>query len=76
MPDTLLILFLLATVNCVPLQVNELQIGKMELPPALLHTPTFTSPYLAPWSIATLGTGAGPMRSRGDLPKGVLQINA
>ena len=56
--------------NVTFMQVDELHVGRLELPVSLLHTPVLRSPYLSPWCISAAGTGAGPMRSRTDLVRG------
>jgi len=43
------------------------QVGKLELPLALLQTSTFMSPYISVWSITADGTGAGVMKARNTL---------
>jgi len=43
------------------------QVGKLELPLALLQTSTFLSPYISVWSITADGTGAGVMKARNTL---------
>lgn len=56
-----------------PLSLNELEkvermeVGRLELPPALLQTGRFQSPYLALHSLSTAGTGAGAIKSRNNL---------
>lgn len=47
--------------------VDCLQVGRLELPPALLQTGRHLSPYLALHSLATAGTGAGASKSRNNL---------
>jgi len=51
---------------------RALQVGALELPPALLvgGGAAGPSPYLAPWCLAAGGTGAGVQRARNDLPRG------
>ena len=44
-----------------------LQIGKLELPPALLHGRTVWSPFLTTWSISPAGTGSGQVHARANL---------
>jgi polynucleotide 5'-hydroxyl-kinase GRC3/NOL9 len=56
-----------------PLSLEELEnvelieIGRLELPPTLLQTGKFLSPYLALHSLSTAGTGAGVIKSRNNL---------
>jgi len=47
--------------------VDLIEIGRLELPPALLQTGKFISPYLALHSLSTAGTGAGAIKSRNNL---------
>lgn len=47
--------------------VELLEIGRLELPPAMLQTGKFLSPYLALHSLSTAGTGAGANKSRNNL---------
>jgi polynucleotide 5'-hydroxyl-kinase GRC3/NOL9 len=47
--------------------VETIEIGRLELPPALLQTGKFLSPYLALHSLSTAGTGAGAIKSRNNL---------
>ena len=54
--------------TCVP-QVNLLQLGRLELPPALLHGRQVWSPYLAMGSLTAVGTGAGHVHPRTDLAR-------
>jgi polynucleotide 5'-hydroxyl-kinase GRC3/NOL9 len=49
--------------------VDTLQVGRLELPPALLQTGGALSPYLALFSLATAGTGAGANKSRNNLQR-------
>jgi hypothetical protein len=44
-----------------------LQVGRLELPPELLQSGPVGSPYLSTWSISTVGTGAGVIKSRNNL---------
>ncbi|DBB09307.1 hypothetical protein WJX82_006257 [Trebouxia sp. C0006] len=48
-------------------QATTLEVGKLELPLALLQTSTFLSPYISVWSITADGTGAGVMKARNTL---------
>lgn len=56
-----------------PLSLEELEhvelieMGRLELPPGLLQTGKFLSPYLALHSLSTAGTAAGAMKSRNNL---------
>jgi len=47
--------------------VDALEVGRLELPPALLQTKKYLSPYLALHSLASSGTGAGAIKSRNNL---------
>lgn len=44
-----------------------IQVGKLDLPLALLQTANFMSPYISVWSITADGTGAGAMKARNTL---------
>jgi polynucleotide 5'-hydroxyl-kinase GRC3/NOL9 len=48
-------------------KVDLIEIGRLELPPTLLQTGKFLSPYLALHSLSTAGTGAGVIKSRNNL---------
>ena len=48
-------------------RVERLEVGRLELPPALLQTARFQSPYLTLHSLSTAGTGAGAIKSRNNL---------
>ena len=45
------------------------QLGKLELPSSLLQSSTYQSPYLSLFSLTTMGTGAGVIRSRNNLAR-------
>lgn len=47
--------------------VEVFEVGRLELPPALLQTKKFLSPYVALHSLAASGTGAGVIKSRNNL---------
>ena len=51
------------------MQVTLLQVGRLELPPSLLHSRSVWSPYLGMWSISAVGTGSGHVHARGDLAR-------
>lgn len=48
-------------------RVSVLGVGRLELPPGLLQTKRFLSPYLALHSLVASGTGAGTQRARNNL---------
>lgn len=48
-------------------KATTLEVGKLDLPLALLQTSTFMSPYISIWSITADGTGAGAMKARNTL---------
>lgn len=48
-------------------RTRVLQLGRLELPAALLQTPRFMSPYLSLFGMSTAGTGSGAIKSRGNL---------
>jgi hypothetical protein len=43
------------------------QVGKLELPSSLLQSSNYLSPYLCLFSLTSMGTGAGVIRSRNNL---------
>lgn len=45
------------------------QVGRLELPPALLQAPGLQSPYLSLFSLTADGSGARSMKSRGNLQR-------
>lgn len=45
----------------------SLQLGKLELPSSLLQSSSFLSPYLCLFSLTSIGTGAGVIKSRNNL---------
>lgn len=45
------------------------QVGRLELPPALLQAPGLQSPYLSLFSLTADGSGARIMKSRGNLQR-------
>lgn len=47
--------------------VTELAVGSLEIPPQLLHSSRFASPYISLFCLAAEGTGAGKMQSRNTL---------
>lgn len=47
--------------------VSVLQLGRLELPASLLQTAAHMCPYLALFSLSSTGTGAGAIKSRGNL---------
>lgn len=47
--------------------VGVLQLGRLELPASLLQTGARMCPYLALFSLTSSGTGAGAIKSRGNL---------
>ncbi|PRW58709.1 polynucleotide 5 -hydroxyl-kinase NOL9 [Chlorella sorokiniana] len=47
--------------------VSVLQLGRLELPASLLQTGAHMCPYLALFSLSSTGTGAGAIKSRGNL---------
>eukprot|EP00873_Tetraselmis_striata_P015387 jgi/Tetstr1/435651/TSEL_024551.t1 len=49
--------------------VEELQVGSLELPPQLLASERFISPYAAPFCLPAEGTGAGRTRARNNLKR-------
>ena len=61
-------LFLLTPLSLLQLEdVHTLEVGRLELPPTLLQTGKFQSPYLTLHSLSTAGTGAGVIKSRNNL---------
>ena len=48
-------------------RVTMLQVGRLELPAALLQTASHLSPYLSLFSMSTMGTGSGAIKSRNNL---------
>ncbi|KAK9860421.1 hypothetical protein WJX84_005725 [Apatococcus fuscideae] len=64
------LLYLLTPLSQAHLErVTRLQVGRLDLPPQLLHAGNLMSPYLATWCISTEGTGAGAIKSRNSLPR-------
>lgn len=49
--------------------VASLQLGRLELPGPLLQTGGCMSPYMALFSMSSMGTGAGAIKSRNNLPR-------
>ena len=47
--------------------VATLQLGKLELPASLLQTGAHMAPYLCLFSLSSMGTGAGAIKSRNNL---------
>jgi polynucleotide 5'-hydroxyl-kinase GRC3/NOL9 len=47
--------------------VTTLQLGKLELPGSLLQTGAHMAPYLCLFSLSSMGTGAGAIKSRNNL---------
>jgi len=47
--------------------VGVLQLGRLELPASMLQTGAHMCPYLALFSLSSTGTGAGAIKSRGNL---------
>ena len=47
--------------------VTTLQLGKLELPASLLQTGAHMAPYLCLFSLSSMGTGAGAIKSRNNL---------
>ena len=45
------------------------QVGRLDMPPELLKSGPIVSPYLSSWSISTVGTGAGAIKSRNNLQR-------
>ena len=66
---------LLVNIFCIPCSQTlcNLQVGKLDLPLALLLTPTVMSPYISVWSITADGTGASSMKARNTLLRSRLQ---
>lgn len=50
-----------------PLCSPRLQLGKLELPSSLLQSGAYLSPYLCLFSLTSMGTGAGVIKSRNNL---------
>eukprot|EP00887_Chlorella_sp_A99_P005329 scaffold1.g5329.t1 len=48
-------------------RVTALQVGRLELPAALLQTGAFLCPYLSLFGMSTAGTGSGAIKSRNNL---------
>ncbi|CAL5222401.1 g4760 [Coccomyxa viridis] len=49
--------------------VNLVQVGRLDLPPELLQSGEIVCPYLSSWSLSTVGTGAGAIKSRNNLQR-------
>lgn len=47
----------------------SMQVGRLDLPPELLQSGSIVCPYLSSWSISTVGTGAGAIKSRNNLQR-------
>lgn len=63
-------LLLLTPVPAAALEgVASLQLGRLELPGTLLQTSGGMSPYMALFSMTSMGTGAGAIKSRNNLPR-------
>ena len=52
-----------------------LQVGKLDLPLALLQSSNFSTPYVSTWSITADGTGAGAIKARNTLMRARLQTH-
>ena len=50
-------------------RASAAQVGRLELPQALLQSPGTQSPYLAPFSLSAEGSGSKIMKSRGNLAR-------
>ena len=46
-----------------------MQVGRLDLPPELLQSGEIVCPYLSSWSLSTVGTGAGAIKSRNNLQR-------
>ena len=49
--------------------VTELVAGSLEIPPQLLHSSRYVSPYISLFCLASEGTAAGKMKSRNTLTR-------